>query len=171
MPKIDSVVRFRQHHWVVTLLITFSISFQNQLADFLIWRENYEWFSILNQNLKKYLLLFPTPRSFFSSSKMEHFRASFSCKLKKTSLEKSIMVLLLEHLTFFEENTLSFSIRDILTYRLDFFSTYTPWDEPDDAFDYGHEKVFLPPENTWRWWHSQDFLSLNTWVQYWIYFA
>ena len=53
------------------------------------------------------------------------------------------MVLLLEHLTFFEENTLSFSIRDILIYKLDFFSTYTPWDEPDDAFDYGHEKVFF----------------------------
>ena len=86
--------------------------------------ESAGWFSHLKKRMmnnilknpkEKYLLLFPTPRSFFSSSKMEHFCASFSCKLKKTSLEKSIMVLLLEHLTFFEENTLSFSIRDILT--------------------------------------------------------
>ena len=73
---------------------------------------------------------------------MEHFRASFSCKLKKTSLEKSIMVLLLEHFTFFEENALSFSIRDILTYRLDFFSTYTPWDEPYNAIYRGMKKYF-----------------------------
>ena len=52
------------------------------------------------------------------------------------------MVLLLEHLTFFEENTLSFSIRDILTYRLDFFSTYTPWDEPDDDYGQVMKKYF-----------------------------